>query len=251
MHTAVSTSKKGTIIPATLAASAIIGFLTLTGLYLLPARIPPTSMHLDPIQLTVQPTATFTVQVRVDSLTPVNAFAGTLQFDSRALAVEKIEYNTSIADLWAETPWFSNGDGTITFAGGSTRVGGFTGSGSLITVTFTALALGEATLKLTDTRVLQHDGLGTDVPLTTPIEAVFTIGSTSDTQAVLPPELVTTIAVIPAGGQSTDLNNDTLTNLADVSIFMLYLTTGNSRADFNQDGRVSTADLSILLNQRE
>ena len=240
-----SESIRGSIIPQTLLASAIVGFLTLAGVVFMPKESNVgTSMHIEPSELTIEKETSFTIDVVVESNDAVNAFAGVLEFNEATLDVVSIDYNTSIADLWTQEPWFAKGDGTIAFAGGTTKPGGFTGKGSLLTVTFRGNDATTTALMLTGTRILKHDGLGTDAQLRTSLDALFTIKpSPSDGPAYTqskPEEIILT----------TDLNNDSKTTLADVSIFMLHLASMNLRSDFNNDKKVNAADLSILLNAR-
>jgi hypothetical protein len=239
-------STRGSIIPNTLIASAIIGFATLASVLFVPKEPRTgTSMHIEPGELTIETAKDFTIDVIVESDEAVNAFAGVLEFDETTLEVASIDYNTSIADLWTQEPWFTKGDGTIAFAGGTTRPGGFTGKGSLLTVTFTGKNATTTPLTLTGTRILKHDGLGTDAQLRTSLDALFTIKPVPSNGAVItqakPDEIILT----------TDLNNDGATTIADVSIFMLQLASQNMRSDFNNDKKVTAADLSILLDARQ
>lgn len=239
---------RGTIYPLVLIASAVAGLLALSGSLLSTPSTREATMYIEPSNLSVKPGETFTINVTVVSNLPVNAFAGKIVFDRTVLVVEKIDYNTSIADLWAQEPWYNEGDGTLSFIGGTTKGGGFTGAGSLITVTFKAKGLGNANMWLVDSRILQHDGKGTEAPMALPIDSVFT---------VIPNELVNVstkdasidIKVQPQF-QNTDLSGDGTTSLGDISIFMVHLATTNLRSDFNNDGKVNTVDLSILLNAR-
>jgi len=237
---------RGSIIPKSLIASAIIGFLTLAGVAFMPKEPNTgTSMHIEPNELSIEKDVSFTIDVIVESDEPVNAFAGVLEFNEAILEVTSIDYNTSIADLWTQEPWFAKGDGTIAFAGGTTRPGGFTGKGSLLTVKFTGKSAATTPLVLSGARVLKHDGLGTDAQLKTSLDALFTIKPMSTEGPAYsqskPEEIILT----------TDLNNDQATTIADVSIFMLHLASQNLRSDFNNDKVVSAADLSILLEARE
>lgn len=97
-------------------------------------------------------TVTFDLVVTAD--TSVNAFGGTLIFDESILAVEKIDYNTSIADLGAKAPWMK-GSGTISFGGGTTKPGGFVGQGTLLTITFMARTPGKAAVSVQDIQILE------------------------------------------------------------------------------------------------
>ncbi len=241
-----SESARGSIIPKTLIASAIIGFLTMTGVILIPKESNVgTSIYIEPNQLVIEKDKDFKIEVIVESDEAVNAFAGVLEFNEDILAVDRINYNTSIADLWTQEPWFAKGDGTIAFAGGTTKPGGFTGRGSLLTVYFTGKSATTTPLTLSGERVLKHDGLGTDAKLKTSLDGLFTIKPLATDGPVYrqskPEEIVL----------STDLNNDGSTSIADISIFMLQLAGQNLRSDFNNDKKVTAADLSILLDARQ
>jgi len=210
-----------------------------------------TRMYLSPSEGVFEVGKTFEVMVRVDADKPVNVFSGLITFNNRTLVVEKIDYNISIADLWAIEPWYSNGDGTLEFGGGTTAPGGFTGSDTLITITFKTIGTGEGTLKLSDARILQHNGLGTDVELVDyPIDALFTVAPETLAEMVVESDLlqeshIRVVNSIP----TTDLNNDGQQSFTDMSIFMTLFTSQNSRADFNVDGKVNLVDLSIIMNK--
>ena len=241
-----SDSTRGSIVPTTLIASTIIGFLTLASVMFMPKeKNEGTSMYIQPNELTIEANKDFTIDVIVDSTEPVNAFAGVLNFNEAVLAVARIEYNTSIANLWTQEPWFTQGDGTIAFAGGTTKPGGFTGNESLLTVIFRGKSATTTPLTLTSKRIVKHDGLGTDAQLQTSLDALFTI------KPLLPKNEIITQGNPEEIMLSTDLNNDNTTGLADISIFMLHITSQNLLSDFNNDKKVTVADLSILLDARK
>jgi hypothetical protein len=235
-----------------LTAAAIAGIIGISG-YLLGSDViteEPVSVHIEPTHGTLAIGQAFSVQVVVEAHMPVNVFKGLLIFDPNKLSVASIEYNTSVANLWAEEPWYSNGDGTVNFTGGTTISGGFIGKGSLITITFNAKEAGDAHILMSEMRVLKHDGLGTEVPLPTPIDALFAVApETLHEQTLLSSSLPgPTITVIPEA-PSTDLNHDGKQTIADTSIFMVDFITKNRRSDFNQDGSVDLKDLSILTKK--
>ncbi len=190
----------------------------------------------------------FTVEIIVTSTEPVNVFKGTLVFDPNVLKIEAIDYNTSIADLWAERPWYSNGEGTLNFIGGTTRPGGHTGKDQIIKVTFIPKVIGETIITMEEVVILRHDGLGTEVTVEKPIDRIFEITAedrSGETLADKPIEQGPTIYITPEK-KSTDLNGDGKQTLSDTSIFMAHLATQNLRSDFNNDGAVNLKDLSIL-----
>ena len=210
---------------------------------------PQTDMRIEPQRGSYVVGETFTTSVVVSSETPTNVFKGVVHFDPSILVIEAIDYNTSIADLWAERPWYENGEGTLNFIGGTTRRGGFIGTGELITITFHAIQEGEANISIDSVRILQHDGLGTDTTVAVPIDAIFTVEeSVIEQQTVLQKSVVGSALRVVHERPSTDLNEDNKQSIVDVSIFMKDLATQNQRSDFNQDGKVNTADLSIILD---
>ncbi len=238
--------ERGNIVPATMVASAIMGLLTTFGLFLV-ALTPetPATMEISPTAAVVTEGKYLTTTIEVTTLTPVNVFKGVINFDSEKMKVERIDYNTSIADLWTEKPWYENGDGTIAFAGGTTMPGGFVGTGTLLTITFLSLNPGTAKVTISDALILKHDGLGTETDLATPLEGIFTVVPEDATA----PATKNSEIVVRDPKLTADLNTDGLVTISDLSVFFVYLTTNNLKGDLNNDQRISTADLSILISQ--
>ncbi len=231
-----------------LTASVIAGILGVSGFFLTATVFnPDVTIHLEPAHGTVLIGEEFKVSIIIDSHIPTNVFKGVLQFDPEKLSVTSIDYNTSIADLWAEAPWYSNGDGTISFIGGTTKPGGYVGSGTLITVTFASKTLGEATMQMNEVQVLKHDGLGTEVPLTEPIDAIFAVSEESLQSQTVQTSVteesdIQIVRTIP----NTDLNGDGKQSMTDISIFMSDYMSQNLRSDFSGDGKVDIKDLSFI-----
>lgn len=231
-----------------LVASVIASIIGISGFFLGTAIISaPVSVTIEPASGTRVIGETFVTTLTIDSSTPVNVFKGLLTFDPEKLEVKSIDYNTSIADLWAEEPWYSNGEGTINFTGGTTARGGFTGKGTLITVAFIAKNTGQAVLTLNEMQVLKHDGLGTEVPLSTPIDAIFAVEQEHlKKETLFDAPLAGPVVTVLQQKPNKDLNRDGKQSMADVSIFMADLISKNLRSDLNGDGTVNLEDLSIL-----
>lgn len=239
--------EQGNMFPMFLMASAILAVGAMVGVEMLPQlTAPDTTIRIEPATQRIETGKTFVVNVIVDSEIPVNVFGGELRFNKDVLAVDAISYNTSIADLWAIRPWYSNGDGTLNFGGGTTKQGGFTGSDTLLTVTFKTISEGSGSVTLNDIQILQSDGLGTRAAVGEPIDALFTIIPSKP----MGDESTQMTYFIASKIASTDLNGDGKQSVADLSIFMLDVTTQKDRSDFNADGTVDTKDLSILLSTK-
>lgn len=245
---------RGSIIPAALLASAFFGFIAALSFIVIPQNSDlKTSMRLEPLSKVLTIGDTFPVDIVVESSVPVNVFSGELFFDINSLSIQSIDYNTSIADLWAEKPWYSNGEGTINFAGGTTRKGGFTGTGKLITVTFKATGQGSGSLFIHDAQILQHDGLGTDVPLSKPIDAMFIIAPQQTARTpqnlIVQDNIVSSYRVIEKK-PSTDLNGDGKQTIADISIILMNIGSTQLQYDLNLDGKVDLKDMAIIMSAR-
>ncbi len=93
----------------------------------------------------------------------VNVTEGSIEFPSDLLQVMSVNTNSSIFSLWVENPTFSNSAGTVTWNGGVPNPG-FTGNGGeIMSVTFMAKKIGNASLLFSNSAVLANDGLGTDI----------------------------------------------------------------------------------------
>ena len=235
---------RGSVTSYMLIAGTIVAFATLLGITVLPEKAQEIGFILTPENETVTVGTTFTVEVRVKSSVPTNVFAGTLTFDPDVLSVESIDYNTSIADLWAELPWYSDGEGTVTFGGGTTKAGGFSGADTLLTVAFKPTKEGRTGMRIEKPRILLHNGLGTDATLATAKDTIFFVEPSS-----LPVANTISSLAIVTEMPSSDFNDDGKQNLLDLSIFMLHINSTDGKFDLNQDGEVDLKDLSILLDK--
>lgn len=230
-----------------LVASLIAGILGLSSFIIAPGNGPEADMRLLPTAGVLKVDETIQVSVVVSAGVPVNVFKGLVRFNPNTLVVSAIDYNTSIANLWAEEPWYSNGEGTINFIGGTTNPGGFLGEGSLVTITFRAIALGESRITMDEARILKHDGLGSEATLGQPIDAIFAVEESSLTDdTVLATTVSGPLVSVVTKTPDTDLNDDGKQSMADISIFMTDLVSQNKRSDFNGDGAINLKDLSIL-----
>ncbi len=232
-----------------LLGTALLGLLGVYSVIKGPEADNPVKIELTPLVGTITLGEEFTVLLEVESTIPVNAFSGEIGFADDSLEVRAIRYNTSIADLWVEEPWYSAGAGSIKFAGGTTKPGGFIGRGHLLSVTFKAAKAGRHTVSLKGARVFKHDGLGTEALVDQPLDALFTTEAIKNQATTFTnTETKKSVNVIPTG-MTYDLNGDGKVGLADTSIFMIKMATYDSKRDFNQDGKVDLKDLNLLLSQ--
>lgn len=207
-------------------------------------------MRLDPKEGWPQLHEVFAVTVLVEADTPVNVFRGEIEFNADYLEVESINYNNSVADLWVVEPWHSNGEGTINFAGGSTKSGGFIGEDTLLEISFKTKQVGNARVTFDSVEILKYDGLGTSANVAESLDAVFAISDELNEKVVTDKRGNKAKLYVMPDTFPTDLNGDGKQSIADLSMFMSDLSGKNPRSDFNGDGSVSLADLSILLDRK-
>jgi uncharacterized membrane protein len=105
----------------------------------------------------------FTVNIRANTDgADINAAEGVLQFSNTDLQVIRVSNAGSIFNLWVTEPEFSNGAGTITFGGGTTK--GYKGSsGQIFSVTFKALTSGSHKVRFSSGAMTAADGRGTNI----------------------------------------------------------------------------------------
>lgn len=105
----------------------------------------------------------FTVNIRANTDgADINAAEGVLNFNNQELQVIRVSNAGSIFNLWVTEPEFSNGAGTITFGGGTTK-GYKGGSGQIFSVTFKALTSGSHKVRFGSGAMTAADGRGTNI----------------------------------------------------------------------------------------
>lgn len=209
----------------------------------------PAAMYLAPSTATVKQGDTQQFNVMVKSKVPVNAFSGEVVFDTEKFQVVDISYNTSVADLWVEEPWYNRAYNTIYFAGGTTQSGGFVGEEALITITLQAIHPGDATFSLHNPRILAHDGLGRDISLIAPLDTLFIVDTTP--YAVSTPPLTDAYVTVADDIPPLDLNQDGKLDFRDIGVLLSAMGSSDSQYDFTGDDKVTWSDLRIWQQLRK
>lgn len=176
-----------------------------------------------------------TIDVRLNAATPINVVGTTLRYDPEAVMIIGVSKETSILDLWTEET-IAHDKGEMRLSGGSVHQGGHSGPGTIITLVIRAKKDGETSIGFSSSEVFANDGRGSMVQVNERA-FVFTVAPKSDGGAP---------AATPV--QSADFNDDGRVTLADVSIFAVQLFASyHARYDLNRDGRMDLADLSIVF----
>jgi hypothetical protein len=147
--------------------SLVVG-LTLVFTFISPAepgRATGSSLYLSPSSGTFFVGSTFDVSIFVNTGgNHINAVKVDLKFDPRKLQIASPTAGKSFISVWVSQPTYSNKEGKASFQGGIPSPGIHTSSGLVSTITFRAVAPGEAFISILDSsQVLLDDGKGTDI----------------------------------------------------------------------------------------
>jgi hypothetical protein len=177
----------------------------------------------------------FYVTVSAYAHVPVNAVDISLSYPDKVIEVENIDTGTSVITLWAEDPSASNG--VVNLRGGVFQRG-FLGEHTIARLRMRALESGIAQVSLKDVSLIAGDGKGTTVAVhdTGNNEARLYIDAVD---GELSGEVIVDII--------TDVDGDGIVGIKDISVFMTAWFTKGSTYDFNNDGRMTFVDFSILL----
>jgi hypothetical protein len=179
----------------------------------------------------------FYVDVKVSAHVPINAVDLQIAYPEHTVAIEGIDTGRSVITLWTEEPYARNG--TIYLRGGTFRQG-FVGEHTIARIRVRAREAGEAQLAVRETALVAGDGRGTPVTVSqNPSRNALKILVTGTADGVITGEAV--LAVV------TDANGDGQVNVGDITLFMSAWLTREHFYDFNNDGKMTFRDFSILL----
>jgi len=212
------------------------------------SSLPPatTTIFFEPGDSTLASGATTSIDVDINTNTAINALGATVVFPTSTIAVTGIDTQKSFINLWIENATTSGTPGQMHFSGGTTQRGGFTGAGTVLTLTVQGVGAGTSTLDFKNVQVYPSDASGKNIdtqlrPLTLtvapapPPAVVAAAGGAGGAEAV---------RIVPSG----DFNGDGKVDLTDLSIFIAHsIGAYDARYDLNGDGVVGLTDLAILL----
>lgn len=143
------------------------------------------SLSLAPQSGTYTVGSTFTVSVIVSSTESLNAISGVVSYPKDKLAVTGISKAGSILNLWVQEPSFSNSDGVASFEGVVLNTGYSGSGGKAVTLTFSVIAPGEASVSFSSGMALANDGEGSDI-LEDLRSARYTLQASAPVEAIEP-----------------------------------------------------------------
>ncbi len=227
----VSSATVKYMFPAVLGTVLLLGATTITS-------TSKSYVYLTPDVRTVEVGQILTLQVGVSAHAPVNAVDITVVFPPDKVEVFSVDRGTSVLTLWTEDPIIAND--YVQLTGGTFRRG-FIGKHPVASIKFRALKAGQYEIRSQDITLVAGDGTGKKItPSTNDANKVSLFNFDENTS---PEE----IRVAIASGITTDLNKDGKVTLQDISAFMGAWQNQAQLFDFDNDGRMTFKDFSIIL----
>ena len=189
---------------------------------------------------TVEVNTQFKLDVYVYADAPINAVDISLLYPQSQVEVLGIDKGESVITLWTEEPYVEGG--AVILRGGTYKRG-FVGEHKIATITLKAKTTGAAQFLTGTVSLLAGDGKGTSVKADTTrakiVTTIFPAGEKpADTTKL---EGAVSFVVV------TDIDGDGAVSLVDISSFMANWTSKERQFDFNNDGKMTFKDFSILL----
>lgn len=186
---------------------------------------------------------TSTIDLLINTRIPVNAVGATIRFPVDTVSIVGISKEDSFLDLWTEDTVIEEEKGALRFSGGTLAKNGLIGSGTLLTLTVKSKRAGSARFELEEVQILAHDGKGSKIKSGARTFTYVTDESPDSNDAIVQ-------GGTPTPAPTADFNGDGILSLADLSILVIqFLAPYNPRFDLDRNGAVNLADLSILFTK--
>ncbi len=182
----------------------------------------------------------FSIDVYAYAHVPVNAVDVTIKFEEEAVSVKSVDKGQSVLTIWTQEPEVKNGQ--VILRGGTFRKG-FLGEHKIATIELEAKQSGESEFIAENVTLLAGDGKGT------PVTVAEATDSSLSLYIVDQNEDPKNIAVNVTLDIKTDIDGDGKVGIRDVSAFLgvWSSSTTDKIYDFNNDGKMSFKDFSIIL----
>ncbi len=184
---------------------------------------------------TIKEGETFTIEVRAHASTPVNAVDITLNYPENQISIESIDKGTSVITLWTQDPYARNGK--IYLRGGVFQKG-FLGEHTIARIRAKATQAGLAYVSLDTAALIAGDGKGTEV---------IVERTSKDETRILVQNKEGSLTGEASVAIVTDIDGSGGVDIRDISAFMAAWFTKGKVFDFNNDGKMTFRDFSILL----
>ncbi len=181
----------------------------------------------------------FYVDIYADVTEPVNAIDFKINFDESRLSAVSVDKGESVFTIWTKEPEIKP---TNVFVSGGTFKRGFIGRHKLVTVKFMAKQKGVAVLNVDKINFLAGDGSGRGVTIAEEGRELKLYARDGDNN--LDEDLQ---AFLNNKKILTDIDGNDKVTLVDVSIFMSSWFDRDKIFDFNNDGKMTFIDFSIIL----
>mgnify|MGYP001207012103 CR=1 FL=1 len=180
----------------------------------------------------------FSVDVYAYAHVPVNAVDITIAFEPGSVEVKAVDIGQSVLTIWTEEPIIE--DDKVILRGGTFRKG-FLKEHMIARIDLKAKETGSQQVSVSDVMLLAGDGEGSFVETSTSTNgsvSFFVYDENVDPESI---SVNVEVRVV------TDIDGDGEVSLKDISAFMAAWSNGGAVYDFNNDGRMTFRDFSIIL----
>lgn len=218
--------------------SAVFSLAILLGAAVVTSTKEASYVRLAASSSTVEAGDRFSIDVYAYAHVPVNAVDVTLRFDPAAVNVHAVDRGQSVLTIWTQDPVIENG--TVTLRGGTFRRG-FVKEHKIATIDLSAKKTGQSEFSVSDVMLLAGDGAGTPVAVAKTQDTTLSLYVYDENTS---PESIGVDVKIKV---VSDIDGDGEVTLTDISAFMSAWHDKSTLYDFNNDGKMSFRDFSIIL----
>lgn len=195
-------------------------------------------IRLETVSKVVEAGKPFSIDVYAYAHVPVNAVDITISFESGAVEVTGVDTGQSVLTIWTEDPIIEKDK--VVLRGGTFRRG-FVKEHLIARIDLKANHTGTQQVAVSDVVLLAGDGAGSSVNTSNGDDGKVSLFVYDEN--VDPDSISVNVAIRIV----TDIDGDGEVTLKDISAFMAAWSNREVIFDFNNDGRMTFVDFSIIL----
>jgi len=213
----------------------------------------PAVMYFTPYGSSSLPTGDTTdIDININAKVPINAIGATIKYPAEVLEIVGVNKEKSFFDLWTEDTVIKEDSGEVHFSGGTTMLGGLTGTGTVLTLSVRAKKDsrgGDAKITVENLQVLASDGQGTTLDSSARSFSYTILQKTPETAPEASGAAPAPRPDIPRA-PNADFDGNGSVTIVDMSILTVHMVMAyDPRYDLDTNGTIGLSDLSILFSR--
>lgn len=195
-------------------------------------------IKLMPSETAIETGNRFKIDVYANVHVPVSSVDITLEFDPLIVEVVGVDRKQSVLNIWTEDPIVK--DGKVILRGGTYKRG-FVGEHLIASISLKGKEIGQSSFSATDIILLTDDEKGTPVAVGKADDSIVNFYIYDENTSL------DNIDVNVSLKSVTDIDGDGKITLTDAGKFMTAWKNKEAFYDFNNDGKMTFRDFSILM----